>query len=205
MDLNNYPPNKKGREPMPEKKKVEPVIDRVPEVREQSNVKKFFNNFIASDVKDVKEYVVMKVLLPRVQAMLLDMIRNGAEMLIMGPNAARNRNNYNSYSRGGTIRQYDGGGSRPARQPGTTYVPYAEPLLESEEEALDIIDRMIDYVEEYPCLSISDFLGFCNRPQDDEYTYQNYGWTRETILSCRPEQIPDGRFVIKLPRPRYIR
>lgn len=205
MDVNNNA--RKNRDAnLPERRKVEPVLDRVPDVLEPSKTKKFFDSFIASDMESVKDYVVMKVLLPRVQSMVLDMIRNGAEMLIMGPGAVSRNGSYNNrsaYNRASDSSHWRRE-SLPSR-PSTTYVPYSDPILETEFEALDVIDKMIEYVEEYPVLSISDYLGFCNRPKDDEYTYQNYGWSRETVMNCRPEQIPDGRFVIKLPRPRYIR
>lgn len=203
MDPNKFPSSNKRETNGPEKRKIEPAIDRVPDVRTPSKAKQFFGNFIASDMASVKEYVVMKVLLPRAQSMILDMIKNGAEMLIMGPGAVSKRgNSYTNYSRN-NVTTYSRD-SAPAR-PSTTYVPYADPLMETEDEAWDVIDVMRDYVSEYPYVSIADYLGFCNRPCDIEYTYHDYGWSAETIRNCRPEQIPDGRYVIKLPRPRYIR
>lgn len=196
-------PNRRNN--TPEKKKIEPAINKIPEVRTPSRTQQFWGNFLASDIESVKEYVIMDVFLPRLKNTALAMLNSAAEMLIMGTKTKKysDHNNYSSYSRD-RVTTYTRE-SRPASRPTTAYVPYPEPLFETEDDAFDVIDMMKDYISEYPYVSISDFLGFANRPSDDEYTYPNYGWSAEVIRNCIPEQIPDGRFIVKLPRPRYIR
>lgn len=200
MDLNRQPSN-----PKPQKKEIRPSIDKVPDVRQTSNAKKFFGNFIASDAADVKDYVIMNVLLPRAKALLLDMIRNSAEMLIMGPSGvSRGRTNYSNYGTPRNGRDYTSNSGSTMR-PANTYVTYPDPLFEVEDDAWRVIEDMVKYVADYPYINISEFLQFAGRPKDDEYTYINYGWSADTIRGSTPEQIPDGRFVIRLPRPIYIR
>lgn len=191
--------------PNEERRKIESPLESKPDVLKVSNTKKFLGGFMASDIADVKEYLIFDVVLPRVKTLLLDSINRGAEMLIMGTKNPRGRTTTN-YSREST-RYYNSQPSSPTqtRQQSLLYAPYNDPLFDDEADAWKVIDEMTDYVEEYPTISISEFLTFCKRPEDDEYTFQYYGWTRPAINAARPEQISDGRWIIRLPKPKYIK
>lgn len=190
-------------EPKKESERSEPTLNKTPTTRKSSS--SFLGDFIASDAADVKDYVVKNVLLPRAKSLLLDLIRNTAEMFIMGPRGVSNGGN-RDYSRMSSStrlgRDYVPGES--TMRPANTYVSYPEALFESYEDALDSRGDMIDYVSEYPFLKISDYLYYTNHSNDDEYTYQNYGWSADVVRNSTIVDIPGGHYVIKLPRPKYI-
>ena len=192
--------------PGEERRKIESPLDKKPDVAKTSNAKKFLGGFVASDVADVKEYIIFEVVLPRIKTMLLDAISRGAEMMIMGTKNPRGRST-TSYSREGYTKYYygDNNNKQQTKPQSMLYAPFNDPLFDDEADAWKVIDEMTDYVEEYATISISEFLTFCKRPEDDEYTFQYYGWTKPAINAARPEQINDGRWIIRLPKPKYIK
>lgn len=187
-----------------ERRKIESSLENKPRVVETSSTKRFFGSFLASDLEDVRDHIIFDVIQPRAKTLLVDALHRACEMIILGK-ASPNRSA--QYSREGYTRYYRENrvDERPRdRNQNTMYAPYRDPLFDFEDDAWKVIDDLIDYVEEYPTLSISEFLTFCKRPEDDEYTYQNYGWTRAAVKSARPEEV-NGGWIIKLPKPKYIR
>lgn len=182
------------------RREIKPTeLSKPAEFKAPSKSKKLISEFIASDAESVKDYVITKIIIPRCKALVVDTIKNAAEMLILGPNAvSQQRQNYNSYSR--TTSDYHPN-SQSTMRPVATTAQYPDPLFDCFEDAMRVIDDMIMYCQDYPYISISEFLQFAGRSREDSYTYNNYGWSADMIRKISPVQIPDGRWSVGLPKP----
>ena len=84
-------------------KKVEKVINGKV-VKKTNNVRKLTDIFISEDVKNVKSYVVMDVLVPAIKKAVSDIVTNGINMILYGESGGRKSNSnatyvsYNKYS-----------------------------------------------------------------------------------------------------------
>lgn len=182
------------------RREIKPTeLSKPAEFKTPSKSKKLLSEFIASDAESVKDYVLTKIIVPRCKALVVDTIKNAAEMFILGPNAVtQQRQNYNSYSR---TSDYRPNNSPTIMKPVATTAQYPDPLLDTWEDAMRIIDDMLGYCNDYPYVSISEFLQFAGRSREDSYTYNDYGWTADMIRKTSPVQIPDGRWSVGLPKP----
>lgn len=186
------------------RREIKPTeLSKPAEFKTPSKSKTLLSEFIASDAESVKDYVITKIIIPRCKALVVDTIKNTAEMLILGPNAvSQQRQNYNSYSR---TSDYRPNNSQSTMKPVATTAQYPDPLFDCFDDAMRVIDDMIIYCQDYPYISISEFLQFAGRSREDSYTYNNYGWSADMIRKISPVQIPDGRWSVGLPKPICLR
>lgn len=206
MSTGNYPANShKSKEemrdientkPKNDKKKVEKVVTGTVKVKKKNELHKFADIFISEDVKNVKSYVFMDVLVPAIKKAVVDIVTDGVNMIFYG---GVRRNNgiganipkvpYSSLS----IGNY-GGVSNNKPLPRKTY-DYDNIVLPSRSDAEILLSNMHNHIREYGEVSVGDLYDFVG--VTGTYTDYDYGWT--DLRNARSVRVRDG-YALELPK-----
>lgn len=206
MDLNNIPSNSLKSRALKDVESAAPeklssvVKAGSAKVKKQSSISKAAKNIISEDAQNVKSYILMDVLIPAFKKAVSDVVTNGIDIVLYGEAGHTKRTNnagrvsYRGY--------YDGASNRTASAPkeDTSYrrgnaALFDDIIVDSRGEAEEILSRMGEYLEIYPCISAAnmyDLAGITNFP----YTYNNYGW--KSVATARVKRVADG-FLIMMP------
>ena len=206
----SYPSNSDNRR-KPEKHVEQIVSEGGARVRKTSTLKRLGQAFIAEDLNDVKEHVVWDVAVPSVKGLIVDSFISGVEHLF---GETRRR-----YSRGTSSQAYrvSGGGYSSyskaykrddfapsevrdiSRQARATH-DFGEIVIDSREEAYDVLDKLKDLIEMYEVASVGDLYSLLGITAN--HVDENWGWhdlSASAIVRSR-----DG-FFLDLPKPENIR
>lgn len=180
----------------PEKKVEKVVTGKVVTVK-KSPFRKFFDEFISEDAKNVKTYVLGEVLIPSIKKAIVDIAIDSVNMIFYGGtrgNGKRSTADTVSY------RSYYGGDRRPAstsRYSSTTARYDCDDVkLSSRGEAEDVLARMDELMDQYGLVRVADFYDLVGVACD--YTANKYGWTN--IRNANIDRTRDGFYVIRMPR-----
>ena len=198
--MEDYKPNshrsKEENSTVGEKKEVKKVTTGKVITR-KNNVRKFTDVFVSEDVKNVKDYVLMDVLVPAIKKAISDIVTNGIDMILYGETGRTKRStgvSYVSYNKYSDRRDnYDrfAGGTRTR-----SGYSYDDIILESRNEAEEVLTRMDELIETYQVVSVADLYDLvginCN------YTDNNYGWTN--LRNAEAVRTRDGSYMLKLPK-----
>ncbi|GHV42261.1 hypothetical protein FACS189490_10840 [Clostridia bacterium] len=182
-------------EPLPEKK-VEKVISGEAKVKKKNEARKFADVFLAEDIKDVKSYIVMDVLVPTIKKAVSDVVTKGIDMVLYG---GTNRNKNNSPSAKVSYRGcYEKENERRNYTPPRNRTGYIldDVSLDTRGEAESVLSSMDDLIAAYGIVSVADFYDLIG--VNGNYTDNKYGWT--DIRSADVVRARDGGYVIKLPK-----
>lgn len=166
----------------------------------KNEMRKLADVFISEDAANVKNYILMDVLVPSIKKAIYDIIVNSLDMSLFGsrgnggkrPTADKiSYRDYNSVSR----RDDRGSGSRT-----TTGYSYDDIVLETRGEAEAVLARMDELMEEYEIVRVADLYDLVG--VTGEYTDNKYGWTN--IRNAEIVRVRDG-YMIKMPRALPIR
>ena len=197
--MENYKPNshksKEENKALPdEREKLEKIIKGTAKTK-KNEIRKLKDVFISEDVKSVKSYILMDVLVPAIKDAIEDIVTNGIRMVLRGETSARKSS---SASKVSYNRIYDSkiNNDRFARDssPSLRY-SYDDIILESRGEAEDVITRMEEIIEEYGFVRVADLYDLVGITGD--YTDNKYGWT--SIRSAEPVRVRNG-YMLRLPR-----
>lgn len=197
--MEDYKPNShKYREEQKsggERKKLDKVVTGTVKTRKKSELKKFADIFISEDIQNVKNFVLMDVLVPAVKKAISDIVTNGIDMILYGGTGYSNRNtpgskvSYRSYyDRKDDGYRHDNSRSRNGYS-------YDDIVLETRGEAEDVLDQMNALIETYGVASIADLCDLIGR--NSQYTDNKYGWTN--LRNAEPVRVRDG-YLLKLPK-----
>jgi len=176
--------------------KVEKVVTGKVITKKKSSLRKFTDEFISEDAKNIKSYVLGEVLIPAIKKAISDIVTDGIDMILYGgTRGSRGRSpadkiSYRSY--------YDRGGSSYRRdEPRTTYNAYSydDIILDSRGEAEDVLARMDELIESYGLVRVADLYDLVGITGN--YTDNKYGWTN--IRNAQIVRVRDG-YMIKMPR-----
>lgn len=195
--MDDYKPNShKSKEEqnaaLAERKKLEKIVSGNVKTKKKSDVHKFADIFISEDAANVKNYILMDVLVPTVKKAISDIITNGIDMILYGGNGRKpgsrvDKVSYRDYS--STSR----GDDRPART--RSGYSYDDVILDTRGEAEEVLDRMDELIDTYGAVSVADLYDLvgitCN------YTDNKYGWTN--IRNAEPIRVRNG-YMLKLPK-----
>lgn len=178
-------------------KRIEKKVVKGPvKVKKRNEAQKLMDVFISEDISNVKKYIFMDVLVPAIKKALLDIITDGADMMLYGSTGHSRRSNKPA----GQI-QYSGmyksqnNNRRPSDQTQTSSYSYDNITLDSRLDAEAVLDRMHECLETYKIVSVGDLLDIVG--VTGKYTDYNYGWTN--IDSAEIVRVRDG-YKIQLPK-----
>lgn len=196
--MENYKPNSyKSREaqkaPLAEKPKVEKIVTGGVKTKKKSELSKFKDVFIAEDMDNIKNYILMDVLVPAFKKAVSDIVRNGIDMLLYGEVGSDKRSStaskvsYRSY--------YERNNDRSSGSRVKPTYGYDDIVLDSRGEAEEVLDKLEELIETYKIASVADLYELVGVSCD--YTANNYGWT--SMRNASVVRTRDG-YLIKLPK-----
>lgn len=194
--MENYKPNShryKKEQESKEREKVEKVVTGKVITKKKSSLRKFTDEFISEDAKNVKSYVFGEVLIPAIKKAILDIVTDGINMILYGEAGGgrkkhpADRVSYRSY--------YDRPNDRYSRPASNTLYDYDDFVLETRGEAEDVLARLDELLDMYKVVRVADLKDLLG--VTGNYTDNNYGWTN--LRSADVVRVRDG-YTIKLPR-----
>ena len=170
-------------------------------VRTKPNeVRKFADVFISEDINNVKNYILMDVLVPAIKKAVADIVTNGVEMILYG-STSKGRNSssgskvsYRNYYDSRDDRRDDRGGSRTR-----SGLDYDDFVFESRGEAEAVLSQMGDIIERFKYVTVADLYDMVDKVPP--FTANKYGWT--SIRNADVVRDRDG-YRLKLPRAMQI-
>lgn len=199
--MENYQPNSnlyKTEQKEKEKRVKKPVVTGKVITKKKSGLRKFTDEFISDDARNVKSYIFGDVIIPTIKKTLLDIVTIGFEMMLYGESrGGRKRStvdkvSYTKYS----DRDY----AEPRSRREEVY-DYDEVYLTTRGEAEDVLDAMSDIINEYENISIGDFKELVGI-RTINYMDNKYGWT--SMRGMDVVHTRDG-YWIKLPKATPIK
>lgn len=197
--MEDYKPNshrsKEEQNNLPsEKKKVESVVTGKV-TKKKNNVRKFTDVFVSDDVANVKDYVLMDILVPAIKKAISDIVTNGIDMILYGETGKTKRSTSASnvsyrgyYDRKDDERRYSGSRTRSGYS-------YDDIVIETRTEAEEVLTRMDELIATYGVVSVADMYDLVGVTCD--YTDNKYGWTN--IRTAEVVRVRDG-YILKLPK-----
>lgn len=176
--------------------------DDVAGVKKKSFFKKLGENFIAEDIKDVFDYVGHNVLIPAIKRGIVEAVNNGISRLLLGGSSAYTpNNNYGngSYISYNSISNVVRGNSTEMRT--RNIYDYQNWSFTSSEAADKVLHDMIELIDIYHCVSISEYYQLIGKPTTS--ADNNYGWTNLFTTDILPDG--NGLWYINFPKPVDIR
>lgn len=161
--------------------------------------------FISEEVHDVKSYMIFDVIIPAVKETFRNLIVNSLDMSLFG----KVRGSRNTEQRGGsTYIAYDRayGGNHNEQRPqknGTAPLRINEldrVIFDDKDDALQVLNYLLENIEEYHVSSVADYVGASGFQISP--IHHKWGWY-DLNGSC-VEQLPDGGYYVKLPKPGPI-
>ena len=173
-----------------DKPRQEKIVKRPARIKKKSALT---DVFIASDVSRVKEYVFMDVLVPAVKNAIADIVTDGVSILLFGESKGRRKSTSSniSYTKYYDRDRRDSGSANRTR----SGYNYQDVMVDTREEANEVLDRMSEIIETYGIVSVLDMYDLVGITGN--YTDNNYGWT-----NIRNAEIIRGRdgYTIKMPK-----
>jgi len=159
-----------------EPRKIEPVTQKVT-VKPESELKKFKHQFFTEDAKSVKGHIFLSVIVPGIQRLLSDIVKNGIDWLIYGVKGSSSQSGIKNVS---YSNYYDRNKSTAPSVPSSAYhnksTIYAvnDVSFLDRGEAEEVLMRLREEADRYGMVSVADFYDMIS--QKHNYTDQKYGW-----------------------------
>lgn len=174
-------------------KKVEKVVTGKVVTKKKTGLRKFADEFISEDARNVKSYVFGEVLIPAIKKAISDIVTDGIDMILYGE--SRKGGKRSSADRV-SYRNYYDRDTRPVRDDrGASRYSYDDIVLDSRGEAEDVLARMDELMDTYGLVRVADLYDLVGITGN--YTDNKYGWTN--IRSATIVRVRDG-YMIKMPR-----
>lgn len=196
--MTEYKPNsnkfKEEQRKKEQEKKVEKVVTGPVVTRKKSGVRKFAEEFISEDAKNIKSYVFGEVLIPAIKKAISDIVTDGIDMILYGGSrggARRSTADRVSY------RNYYDGSSKSTRDTRTVRDTLStdDIVLATRGEAEDVLARMDEIKDTYGLVRVADLYDLVGITAP--HTANGYGWTN--IRNAEVLRVRDG-YMIKMPR-----
>ena len=199
----DMPKNDFNTTPGEPKKKFDKVVKGKVTLKEQNDIQKIANDFLAEDLKTVKDRIIAEYLIPMLKNGLCSIFNSAINIALWGDDRSRSSStNYSSSSRqrNSYDRYYqDGQSSRPGTS-GRPTRTLQNLDFEVRCDADDTLNEMYDALRKYKQVSVGDLwdmMGVSN-----ESTDYNYGWYN--LEGAYIKGIPGG-YRLVLPRPIPLR
>ena len=205
MSETEFPPNSdKSKLGEYEDKNIKQVTSS-PVIRRKKGLGKQFKSiFFGGDAKTALQYGIYDVVIPAAKEMIVDFGRETLEKLVMG-SSRRQRNaptagpgGYVSYNRY-AMRAQQPQAPRMLTQRGRARHDFDEIVLETRQEAEDVIDRLFDLVGQYGSASVSDLYELVGI----QATHADQKWGWEELRGAGVSRVRGG-YLLDLPDPEPL-
>ena len=194
--MDEYAPNShKFKEE--EKKKVEKVVSGKVTSKKKSEVQKFADIFISEDVANVKNYILLDVLVPAIKKAISDIVTNGIDMILYGDSGRGKKTSAGSKVSYGKYYESERNRDRASSYSNRSGFDYDESIFETRGDAELVLSQMEDVISQYDFVSIADLYDLADLKAP--YTSAKYGWTSLRTAEVVRERGGSG-YTIKLPK-----
>lgn len=166
----------------------------------KNEMRKLADIFISEDAANVKNYIILDVIVPSVKKAIYELIVGALDMTLYGGRGNGKRPTADKVS----YRDYNGVSRRDDRSYGvsrtTSGYSYDDIVVETRGEAEAVLSRMDEIMEEYEIVRVADLYDLVGITGD--YTDNKYGWTN--IRNAKIVRVRDG-YKIDMPRALPIR
>lgn len=196
-----YPPNSRKykdeqKASATEEKRVAKVV-KGPVKTKTNEARKLADVFISEDASNVKNYILMGVIVPAIKKALYDVVTNGIDMILYGgsgkgeSNSSSSKVSYRNY-----YERKDSPSSRPVESNRSKdSFNYEDIIFSNRVEAESVKQQMQDLIGRYGIVTVADLYDMCDLTAP--YTSQKYGWM--DVSGAEIVRVRDG-YVIKLSR-----
>lgn len=192
-----------------------PVVAEPEQQSVRVHKRTFFDNFVdtflAQDIHEVITYLHTDVVIPAIKKTLVEIIKNGADMLFYGETKASRLNDstspwtsYNAYYQSGPKGRRSTADDRDKNRSDNYRIEF--PTRGQAEAAKD---DLLEIFRTYPSASIADFCEIVRQKTDKEIADQipakwndnDWGWYDLKSSDCDIVRLFNGYYTIRLPRP----
>lgn len=192
---------KKAEEP---RGPVDKIIEGKVVTRKPSRLKRVARSFVADDVQNIGDYLLIDVVVPAVKNLIRDLVVGGTDRALYG----RSRPTRNGIGGGAPTSfktRYDkmSDGSEPRRmlsREARARHDFGEIILDDRAEAIGVIEALIARVDQYGVASVSDLYDFVG--VSGSYADRSHGWRDLSTADVRQYR---GGWLLDLPQPEPIR
>lgn len=192
----NFPSNSKTKKIH---KQIQPVVKGKVTLKQKTLSDRLMDVFSWENVTDVFTNLYEDIIAPNIKDTLVDLIRNGAELMIYGDIRSGN-----SYKRNNQTRVSYGSYYKNERKEFTSRNrsrhDFGQIIFEDRRDAAEALDTMLSYIEEYGEVTVADFYDLADITP--EFTDDTYGW--ENLRSARIVPVRGG-YMLELPKPKPLR
>ena len=191
---NSHKSKEEQKSPPTERQKLDKIVNGTVKVKKKSELTKFAEIFLPEDISNIKNYILMDVLVPAIKNTIEDIITNGTRMLLRGEIGVRKGSSTASsisYNRYYDQKRYGESNSVQTR----SGYSYNEIILETRGEAEEILTRMDELIDTYGLVRVADLYDLVG--VSGNYTDNKYGWTN--IRNAKIVRVRDG-YMIELPK-----
>lgn len=175
-------------------------------VKKPSLKSRVFSAIVAEEVHDVKEYLLFDVAIPTLKKTLFDLVTNALNLTLFGkPTSGRDDDrrsgpyvSYSAYSRSYEREREDPRRDRRHTRVDIRHLDSVE--FRYREKAIDAINFLKENLEEYGYATVAEFLTVAGLETNS--VHSNWGWY--DIGNPVPQQLSNGWYYVKLPKPRPI-
>lgn len=205
-----FPPNSKAakareKEPIKQITSANSVRRRKPPLGKQ-----FKETFFGGDAHSAWRYVISNVMIPAIQDTIIEMVQSGIERVVRGDRSRRSssaplgRVNYRSYAQQR---------SAPAWQDDRPPMPrtlsraararhgFDEIIIDTRQEAEDVIDRLYDLISKYEEATVADLYELTGL----ESTHTDHTWGWVDLRGATIRRVRSGGYLLDLPEPESLR
>lgn len=193
--MSEYAPNSnKFKKEQAERKKIQKVVSGKVRTKKKSELSKLSDIFIAEDVRNVKSYVLMDVLVPAVKKAIYDIVTDGVDMILFGGTGGKRKRSTAdrvSYNR------YYGDQNRRSDERSSVSRGYSfdDVILDTRPEAEEVLSAMDGILDAYGIVTVADLNDLVG--VTGQYTDNKYGWN--SLRTAEVIRVRDG-YMLKLPR-----
>jgi hypothetical protein len=196
-----------------EPEKIERVVSVPAEQRKRGLGRKFKETFIGGSGRMAMEYVVTDIVVPELRDLMFSALQGGLDRLIYGESrirrgyggGSRSPSSSSSYEGVGHV-NYQGiisnkpSGGRPLSRQSRERHDFGDIILQSREDANDVLDRMFDVLSRYGSVPVSTLYALTGI--QSSHTDEKWGWT--SLTGARAAKQRNGGFLLDLPEPVYL-
>lgn len=193
-----------------EPEKVERVISGPAEQRKRGLGRQFKDTFVGGSGRMAMEYMVTDIVVPAIRDLMFDALQGGLDRLIYGESRIRrgyggghrSPSSSSSYEGVGHV-NYQGiisnkpSGGRPLSRQSRERHDFGDIILQSREDANDVLDRMFDVLSRYGSVPVSTLYALTGI--QSSHTDEKWGWT--SLAGARAAKQRNGGFLLDLPDP----
>jgi hypothetical protein len=185
-DIVKYQANSHKSKEEKEQKINEKIVSGKVQVKKRSEINKFLRMFFPDDSRDIKDIILMDIVIPATKKIISDAIN----IILYGDSAPKNNNTSRvSYT------SYYNDSNRKNNSARRRFDNFDDIILESRGDVEKVLDRMEEYIRSYGMVSVSELYDLMGITSD--YTTTRYGWTN--LDSARIERVFEG-YKLVLPK-----